>query len=300
MTATPQVVPAPPTAPWPPVRGTITRRALRADPSLEYLSLVPSTGAFGAPVFVSVHGLRRRWDEQARAFASFCEHHGVAMLAPCFTADHHPDYQRLGRVGRGERADRFLLQCLQEFAALTSADVSRVHLFGFSAGAQFVHRFVMAYPHRVARAVVAGAGWYTWPDPTARFPRGTRHARGLPGVVFDPEAYLRVPVTVLVGEQDVGTVNLRADERTVALQGEHRVERAQRWVAAMRSEAAAHGLEPRVQLVKVARVGHSFSQFCEHGALASRVFAALFDPEGAPAPDPGPGVSSARPVPVPL
>ena len=29
------------------------------------------------------------------------------------------------------------------------------HLFGFSGGAQFAHRYVMAYPHRVASAVFA-------------------------------------------------------------------------------------------------------------------------------------------------
>jgi hypothetical protein len=62
---------------------------------------------------------------------------------------------------------------------------------------------------------------------------------------------------------------------------------------AMRTAAQAYGYEPCVSCIEVPEVDHSFTRFCERGALAQRVFAALFDvpvpiandPEAAPALD---------------
>ena len=46
-------------------------------------------------------------------------------------------------------------------------------MFGFSAGAQFVHRFIQFKPNARFDKVVAGAaGWYTVPDNTIPFPYG--------------------------------------------------------------------------------------------------------------------------------
>lgn len=262
---------------WSLPRGRLLRRALRADPGDEYLVYVPTTGAIDAPLLVSVHGLSRSWIEQAEAFASACERHGVMLLAPYFVGEAHADYQRLGRAGRGERADLFMHRCLQELASLTGADTTRLALFGWSGGAQFAHRYLMAYPHRVARAVVAAAGWYTFPDTTRKFPYGIRPSRRLPGLAFDPEAYLQVPVTVVVGADDTQSENLRSTDRVNAQQGLTRVERARNWAAAMQAQAAAHGIGPQVTLLEVAGAGHSLAELCRRGALVERVFHALFD-----------------------
>jgi pimeloyl-ACP methyl ester carboxylesterase len=244
---------------------------LSTDPSLEYLVYVPTTGAVDAPVLVSVHGVSRRsWQEHVAVFVPACERQGVALLAPSFIGEQHANYQRLGREGRDQRADLFLHRCLQELNSLTSADTMHLRLFGHSGGAQFVHRYLMAYPHRVARAVVTAAGWYTFPDPALKFPYGIRATRRLPGVVFNPEAYLQVPVTVLVGTRDTQSRNFRSSDRVNAQQGLTRIERARNWVAAMRAQAAAHGIAPLVSLVEMAGVDHSFAELY-------RVFHALFD-----------------------
>ncbi len=251
---------------------------LSTDPSLEYLVYVPTNGAVDAPVLVSVHGVSRRgWQENAAIFVPACERQGVALLAPSFIGEQHANYQRLGREGRGQRADLFLHRCLQELNSLTSADTMHLWLFGHSGGAQFAHRYLMAYPHRVARAVVTAAGWYTFPDPALKFPYGIRATRRLPGVVFNPEAYLQVPVTVLVGTRDTQSRNFRSSDRVNAQQGLTRIERARNWVAAMRAQAAAYGIAPLVSLVEMAGVDHSFAELCREGALVERVFHALSD-----------------------
>lgn len=261
---------------WSLPTGRVLRRVLQADPMQEYLLYVPSSGGAEAPIFVAVHGLACNPQELARAFSTNCETAGVVMLAPIFTSEQHADYQRLGRVGRGVRADITLDRCVAEVVTLTNADAEQLHLFGYSGGAQFVHRYLMAHPHRVSAAVVASAGWYTFPDMQARFPYGIRPQRRLPGVNFNPEEFLRVPITVLVGRDDVNAEHLRSTERVNQQQGKNRVERARNWVAAMRAAATAYGYEPQFTYVEVPEVDHSFTKFCERGALPERVFAALF------------------------
>jgi poly(3-hydroxybutyrate) depolymerase len=251
-------------------------RALRSDPFQEYFLYVPDSASAGAPVLVSVHGISRNAHEQAVVFSSLCDERGTVLVVPVFTAEQHKDYQRLGRRRRGDRADLLLNRFLSEAGSLCGADVTQVQMFGFSAGAQFAHRYVMAHPHRVSRAVVVASGWYTLPDPARKYPYGIRPGRSLPGVDFNPERFLRVPVEVIVGTGDVGVSNLRRGARIDAQQGTTRVERAQRWVAAMREAAVSFGMPPSVSLTEVPDIEHSFTAFCESGELVDRVRRFLF------------------------
>jgi dienelactone hydrolase len=253
----------------------VLRRVRHDDPAHEYFAYVPTTAGAGAPLFVGVHGISRNAEEIAQRFSAQCEEFNVVLVAPYFSQGHSTDYQRLGRSGRGPRADAALHSILEEIAWLTGAETARIHLFGFSGGAQFVHRYVMAYPHRVTAAVVAAAGWYTLPDPRKRFPYGIRATRDLPGVRFDPEEFLRVPITVMVGEQDLSTADLRSTRR-VDRQGQNRVERARNWAGAMQAVAQACRVEPRVSLEMIPGGAHSFTDLMERGQLGARVFAALF------------------------
>ena len=253
--------------------------ASQVDPTQHFFAYVPGTGGHGAPVFVTVHGLSRNAHEHASLFSSHCEDVGAVLVAPCFD-EQSKDFQRLGRSGRGTRADAALDAMLEEVSWMTGAVTTRIHLFGFSGGAQFAHRYAMAYPHRIARAVIAAAGWYTFPDPKERYPYGIRRSRELPDVHFDPEEFLQVAITVMVGDQDTTNVDLRITERVNRQQGENRLERAQNWVSAMRAAADAYHLDPRVTYESIPNGDHSFGTLMRERGLGERVFAALF---GAPA-----------------
>ena len=270
---------------WSLSKGKVLRRAHADEPAHEYFVYVPATADVGAPLFVGVHGISRNAEELARRFAPYCDRRGAVMVAPYFSQGHSTDYQRLGRSGRGPRADLALNAILDEAALLTGAAVARVHLFGFSGGAPFAHRYAMAYPPRVAAAAVAAAGWYTFPDTRRRFPYGVRASRELPGVRFDPEEFLRVPITALVGGRDTSTDDLRSTRRA-SRQGQDRVERARNWVEAMRAAARSFHLEPRVSLEVIPDGDHSYAGLMDGGRLGDRVFAALFgDATAAPSAD---------------
>ncbi|MGI9431365.1 MAG: alpha/beta hydrolase [Myxococcota bacterium] len=256
----------------------VLRRVLQTDPGQEYLIYAPNPRGHDSPIVVSVHGVSRNVDEHARLLAPYCEKYGANLVVPHFTAEEHPDYQRLGRLGRGKRADVSLNMMLGEVALLTGASAERFHLFGFSGGAQFAHRYLMAHPHRITSAVVASAGWYTWPDPTTRYPYGTRMSKSLPGVRFDAEEYLQVPIHVIVGAEDLESRGLRRTDRVDAQQGVSRVERARRWVAAMNEFAEAHGLKSLVTYEELKGAGHSFGRSILRSGLGERAFEAMFGP----------------------
>ena len=274
-------------------RQQILHRALHADSSQHYLLCVPGDGGRGAPILVTTHGISRNVEEHAALLAPYAGKHGAVLVAPYFPEEEFGDYQRLGRAGRGRRADLALDSILAEVESLTGAPAARFYLFGFSGGAQFAHRFAMAHPDRVAGAAFGAAGWYAFPDSATAYPYGIGSAPegGLAAVRFEPEKFLRVPMTVFVGAADTGSKNVRRNETVDRQQGTTRLERAQRWTAAMRRAAEARGLEPRVTCVTVPGIGHSFRQFMQEGALGDRVCDALFGssrsakpPAQAPAP----------------
>ena len=259
-------------------RGAVIMRALHADPLQPYFLYWPKGARAAAPVLVTVHGISRNAGEQITAFAELAEHYGVVLVAPLFTAPRFRGYQRLR--GRGQRADRKLEAILAEVRRLTAAHTERVALFGYSGGAQFVHRYAMAYPNRVKSAGVAAAGWYTFPDPKRDYPYGIRSTPASSDLSFEPTRFLRVPMHVWVGERDIERdAALRQSKRVDRQQGGNRVERAQRWVDAMRDAAQQTGLDTPYSMTLLPRSDHSFRRCVKRGKLAERVFATLFEVE---------------------
>lgn len=263
-----------------PVR-RVFRFQRRDDAGCACLAYVPASAPADAPILVVVHGITRNVEEHARLFADPCETAGVVLVAPHFPPQEFPDYQRLGRVGRGRRADLALEALLAEFAPTVGASTGPVHLFGFSGGAQFAHRFTMAYPQRVASAVFGAPGWYTFPDRREPYPYGLRRTSSRPDLRLDPDRFLRVPMTVIVGDRDISALDLRITERVIRQQGENRLERAQRWVAAMQATAQSFGLPSLVKLETLPGGEHVFAALMQRGGLGERVMAALFGPASA-------------------
>lgn len=258
--------------------GKILVRALAGEPEQHYYLYVPRSACAHARVLVSVHGISRNALEHTRRFAPLAENYGVILVAPLFEEGPFPDYQRLGIKGR--RADHALGRILVEVAQLSGASTERFYLFGYSGGGQFAHRYAMAHPERVAGLAVGAAGWYTFPDPLQRFPYGTAANLALPDLRFSPERFLRIPTTVMVGENDVARgAALRQSARVDAQQGTSRRERAARWIAAMREAARARGLDTRYEFVVLPRARHTFRGSVARGEMDRVVFSAFF---GAP------------------
>jgi pimeloyl-ACP methyl ester carboxylesterase len=262
-------------------RGRVVLRVLPSDPRLRGYFYWPTRATRNAPLLVAVHGISRNAREQARLLTGCAERYGVVLYAPVFGVDFFPDFQRLGR--RGLRPDQALHRLLDDFGRLTGLSTSRFFLYGFSGGGQFGHRYAMAYPQRVAGLVVTAPGWYTWPDETRAYPIGMGHCDRLPDLQFDLGAFLRIPVTVMVGAADTERdPALRQSAGVDRRQGRNRFERGRRWVRRLRQEAEKRGLPPRARFHVLERSAHDFVECIRLDQMDQQIFQRLFDKGASP------------------
>ena len=205
--------------------GRIFNRTVSSIPDFNYLVRLSREPDL-TRVLVVVHGIARRATFIMRSLGPIADEFNYTLLAPIFNHRSYPDYQRLGREGRGRRADLALLAMLRD-ARIQIGVSPDIHLFGFSGGAQFVHRFAYAYPGATKSISLAAAGWYTAPAPELSFPYGTKANRKLPDLQFHIDGLAQIPSLVMVGENDnVCDSAVRQSPRLVEQQGEHRLQRA--------------------------------------------------------------------------
>ena len=243
-------------------------------PRLPCTLYLPSRLSANPRILVSVHGISRNADEHVGLFRHLADRYGTVLLAPTFAPDAFRDYQRLGRTGYGPRADLALIRLLNEIAARTGWDTSKVDMFGFSGGAQFAHRFTFVHSQRVRRLVLGSAGWYTMPDASAAYPYGIADARGLDAAKMNAIYAVQLKTLVAVGQQDddANDAELNRSKVINREQGRNRLERARRWTQAMDAFAARHGVVSGGKLKELHGVDHSFRGAVLQGGLAAHVF----------------------------
>jgi hypothetical protein len=149
------------------------------------------------------------------------------------------------------------------------ATAARYSLYGHSAGAQFVHRFLLLSPStNVDQAIAANAGWYTLPVFDQDFPYGLR---GTGVTEAEVANFLRRPLVLQLGEADTDPrhPSLRRDAGS-DLQGTNRFARGLNLMAVGWHEAARRGFALPWRVVTVPGVGH------ENGRMAADAAAVLF------------------------
>lgn len=241
-------------------------RARGAAPARSYL-YIPTGLSASSRVVVVMHGTLRNAREYIEGWTDWAERADHVVVAPRFDHAGWPgsrSYQ-LGNVlcGDGGRAPNpepsWAFTVVEALHARVREELGlddpRFALWGHSAGAQFVHRFLLFKPHaRVSAAVAAGSGWYTLPALGTRFPYGLDH-RSLAFGERDARRWVRTPLTLMRGALDVARdPNVRTTAPAEA-QGRNRYERAGHMLR------AARRLDPAStwQLLDVPGVGHDWT-----------------------------------------
>jgi pimeloyl-ACP methyl ester carboxylesterase len=257
----------------------LTLRTSADGPPLSYRAFMPQTGWHRNPLVV-VHGTGRGATRQFRAFLPTAIARGVPLIAPIFPPERFSGYQSLAGADGPLSAMGAFVDTLSDADWHLRMPTDQVDLLGFSGGAQFVHRFAMLAPSRVRCAVVVSAGWYTYLDADRPFPRGAAASPRSGGQPIDVDAFLQIPMHVLVGERDVERdANLRMSESVDRRQGPNRLTRALRWLDHLEEAANLRGLPPRASFDLLPDTGHSFSEAVERGALVVRAFDFLHSAE---------------------
>lgn len=215
-----------------------------------YLARPPKLGAERPVVFV-MHGMRRNADEYRDQWYDLAEEHDFLVVVPEFSEKDFPkaDGYNLGNVygpkGGTRDPSRWAFSVIEplfdEVRRRYDMNAEAYALYGHSAGAQFVHRFLFHVPDaRVSRVVAANAGWYTMPDFRTPFPYGLKGSNVGPQKLRQA---LQLPLLVLLGEADTDPEHRSLSRTPEALaQGAHRFARGQAFFAAGRAEAARMGV----------------------------------------------------------
>lgn len=218
-----------------------------------------------AEILVVMHGVGRDGEEYRSDWEDLVDNRNVLVLVPEFSDDHYPGSEayNLGNVVDGdhelvprERWSFNVVEALFDFVRHDVGNSSQDYaMFGHSAGAQFVHRFVMFMPeHRVRVAVAANAGWYTMPDPSEPFPYGLD---GSPMTTDGLRSAFAAHLVVLLGTDDIDPADdsLRRDERSDE-QGRHRLERGFTFYQTAQKVADEKGLRLHWRLQTVPGLAH--------------------------------------------
>lgn len=237
----------------------------------EYFFYVPDSAGPESPILVLVHGITRRAAEQIFRFRDDADRTGTILIAPHFPKVIYGQYQQVVDK-KGPRADLALIEIIAEVAGEIGGRTGKVHLFGFSGGAQFAHRFALIHPGRVASISLASAGWYTMPDEVRPYPLGIA-THPIPGETFDLHKFLAIERHVYVGGEDRFQDDaLRKSPRLDRLQGSNRVRRAKTWSRAMDAASRRLGAIPPSSTFEILKgVGHSFAGSAKRRSLPSRV-----------------------------
>lgn len=259
-------------------QGFLLRLALdgpHAGKTLPIHAYRPGTGAAGRPVIMVMHGVTRVAADYMDSWVGLAERSGFCLLVPEFGKADWPKSRRynLGNLfaedgtalPRAASSFAVVEQVFDAAAPVLGSDAATFSLYGHSAGAQFVHRFVaLTGAPRVDRAVAANAGWYTLPDRSLAYPYG------LGGVEVEDEilrAGFATEMTILLGQSDndPDSPDLRKTPEAMD-QGPHRLARGRHFIAAAAALAAERGLDCAWTSREVPHIGHSDRGMAPHAA----------------------------------
>lgn len=245
-------------------------------PGLKVFVHRPARFGRDSPILIVMHGTKRNALDYRTTWAPIAERHGCLLVCPAFPKRRFPRqlYQLGGvvdRDGLSQPRTSWTFSAIERMFDLVrdaTANTSMgYHLYGHSAGGQFVHRLTLCLPDaRFVAAVAANTGWYTMPSWSAAFPYGLAEV----GITSEHLAHaLQRRLIVLLGERD-----LRADDpylrnsSRARQQGANRFERGCAFYAAAIRAAANCGLPLAWEVATVPGAAHVDAEMAPAAARA--------------------------------
>lgn len=218
-------------------------------------------------VFV-MHGVKRNGKDYCASWTEFSNRKNFILIVPEFSAANFPGSSQynlaniIDSSGNYSKKENWHFHIIEDiFIDLKkklNLNTKDYYLYGHSAGAQFVHRFVLFYPESSLKlAISANAGWYTFPDNSIDFPYG------LNGVNLSVEQLKQAfskRMIVLLGEKDTDTNHKHLRKTPEAeTQGKNRLERGNNFFRSAQKMASQNNLPLNWEAKYVDGIGHSNS-----------------------------------------
>lgn len=163
-----------------------------------------------AQILVAMHGMGGDGPSFCQNLLAAADRNGWIVVAPTFK---YQDYKNPALVLQDDTAFLPRLRDMIDSVPARTGLLTRnkVLLYGFSRGAQAVHRFATFYPERVLAVAATSAGSYTLPlntmlvngrSQTLPMPYGVATMRDNLGVGFNYDAFKQVAFRISVGGTD--------------------------------------------------------------------------------------------------
>jgi hypothetical protein len=206
-----------------------------ADKPVKVLYYNP--GEKTSKVLIVMHGNSRGAQSYFNSMKTYAEKHKFMLIVPEFTEALYSSrlYHRGGIltssdvVRTSENWTFSIIEPLFDYVKKNSGNTSSDYmLYGFSAGCQFVHRFMVFVPeNRVSTFVAASAGSYTLPDYLNNYPYGLKNVSSIAPQANLNKSYAKKGY-IIVGakDNDPNGADVPTGGGDMA-QGKHRVERTE-------------------------------------------------------------------------
>jgi poly(3-hydroxybutyrate) depolymerase len=228
---------------------------------------------------IVLHGQGRDADRYIAQWAPQAEATGLLVIAPEFSQRKYPGVAAYNwgnvvtEAGTPNPPEAWIFGAIDRIWAAarekTGATQAGYALFGHSAGAQFVHRYLLlAEASQATTIITANAGSYTMPDRAIGFPFGLGNTAVTDAMLARA---LARPVTVLLGSEDIDPNHPALPRQPGAMaQGQHRLARGMLFFAKAREAATRLGVRFTWRLETVPGIAHDNSGMAARAATIAR------------------------------
>ena len=237
------------------------------DKSVTVFYQIPKNGNMKTmPILFVFPGESRDADTHLQLFSSWANSKGVMIFALQYSTELYPTTTEYilggmntrqsssGLLPREQWNFNYVESLFQEIVRFTQGNQKTYDMWGHSAGAQFVHRYVTFMPDaHIGKAVACNSGWYTMPDLAIEFPYGLQKVTGADSEM--QQKSLSRKLYVYVGGADTSTAGLNDNEGSRA-QGKNRNERGRYYYQQSQQIAKQLGFSFGWTFAEVPGVGH--------------------------------------------
>lgn len=250
------------------------------DQPLDVWYFAPEGELQTSRILIVLHGRGRNAEQYRDDWVEHARREGLVLLVPEFPSELYSRQQYnvgnlVDQAGAGLPPDEWSFGVVESLYDQVRRDVGRAesgyYLYGHSAGAQFVHRFMLFMDDTdVIHAVSANSGWYTVTDESVAFPYGLGSG---PTAADDDiiERMVASPLTTLLGsdDDDPDASGLRQDRESMR-QGPTRLDRGFHFFRQGQRWADDHGVMLGWEIDVVGGAGHSNAEMA--GAASDVLF----------------------------
>ncbi len=185
------------------------------QPDVELNYILPQSVDEDTKILFVIHGNSRNAEDYLKLWERLVMDKNLIVIAPKFDKNNFGNFNTLqtstssGRILRNK--EKYLNKSISFFfnffKTKFNLKTDNYMMYGHSAGAQFIHRYMMlSDDYRISNVVIANAGWYT-------FINNNKYPYGISGTPIEISKqridwFLSRDITLLIGEDDKGNISL--------------------------------------------------------------------------------------------